>query len=73
MDKFNEFRLIVIMYHMMLFTMFMSDLDMRLNVGYSCFGVVIFGILVNMSLLVITPAKSFNKSCRIRMAQRRRK
>ena len=68
MDLFNEFRLIMIMYHMILFTMFMSDLDMRLNVGYSCSGVIVLGICFNMSLLVIAPTKRIIKSCRIRKA-----
>ena len=49
MDLFNEVRLIVIMYHMMLFTMFVPDLEMREKIGYSCASVVVLGLLFNMS------------------------
>ena len=49
MDIFNEVRLILIMYHMILFTMFVPELDMRENIGYSCSSIVVMGLLFNMS------------------------
>ena len=46
---FNEVRLIVITYHMMLFTLFVPDIDTRNKIGYSCSAVVVIGLLVNMT------------------------
>ena len=71
MDTFREIVLIVIMYHMMLFTMFLSDLELRVKIGYSCSFFVIFGILVNMGKLVISPIKSCSKKCKVKNAKRK--
>ena len=72
MDMFNEIRLVLIMYHMLLFTGFLPDLDMRRKVGYSCSGIIIVGILVNMSQLIISPTKTMIRNCKIRYALQRR-
>lgn len=71
MDLFNEIKLIFIMYHMMLFTMFVSDVDLRVKIGYSCSFLVVFGLLVNMAKLIVTPFKVCVKKCRIRSAKRK--
>lgn len=52
MDKFNEIKIIFIMYHLMLFTMLVPDPDTKFYVGYSCAVFVCVGVLVNMWELI---------------------
>ena len=73
MDYFNEMRLIVIAYHMMLFTVFVPDLETRDYVGYSCATVIILGLIVNMTQLVLGPIKVIKRKLQIRYAQQQNK
>ena len=68
---FNEAKLIMIMYHMLLFTMFVPDPETRFLIGYSCFVFVILGICINMMQLIIEPLKSMKKNCRLRYHKKR--
>ena len=65
MDMFNEIKLIIIMYHMILFTMFVSDIELRVKIGYSCSFFVVFGLIVNMAKLIVSPIKTTIKKCKI--------
>ena len=71
MDTFNEVRLIFIMYHMMLFTMYVSDLGVKVQIGYSCSFFVVFGLLVNMGKLIVFPIKACTKKCKVKYAKRK--
>ena len=55
MDIFNEVKLTFILYHLMMFTDFVTDDEVKFNIGYSCFAVVTIGLFVNMSNLITTP------------------
>ena len=52
MDKFNEIKIIFIVYHLMLFTMLVPDPETKFYIGYSCAIFVCVGVIVNMSDLV---------------------
>ena len=71
MDMFNEVKLIMIMYHMLLFTMFVPDPETRFLIGYSCFVLVILGICINMMQLIVDPIKSMKRNCRLRYHKKR--
>ena len=73
MDVFNEVKLIVIMYHMMLFTMFIPDAETKFLIGYSCCGLVVFGTFINMLMLFIAPIVLCKRYLRIKFAKRRMK
>lgn len=55
MDTFNEVKLILIMYHMMLFTNFVPDIETQYLIGFSCSGFLIIGTAVNMFMLFASP------------------
>ena len=65
MDIFQEAKLIVIMYHLMLFTMFVPDLDTRQKVDYSCFVVILLGIAMSMVKLIVVPVTNCKKKTKI--------
>ena len=72
MDVFNEAKLIVIMYHLMHFTMYVPpESDLRQDIGYSCFMILILGILTNMMMMIVAPIVAFRKKCYICCAKRR--
>ena len=66
MDAFNEVKLIVIMYHMMCFTLFIQDPITKFNIGYSCFIFLVLGLAVNMTMLIVSPIVLLKKWCKIR-------
>lgn len=57
MDIFNEAKLIVIMYHMILFTDFLPDPEAQCQVGISVSVVLVIGTAINMIMLVVQPFK----------------
>ena len=65
MDIFNETKLMVIMYHLMLFTMYVPEIETRYTVGNSCFVIVLLGIAINMITIVVGPFVQCRKNCRI--------
>ena len=58
LDFYNEIKLILIVYHLMLFTMFVPKPETRHSLGYSCFTVMAFSLFVNISSAIITSLKS---------------
>jgi len=52
-DLFNEATLLWVNYTMTSFTDWMSDGDMRFNLGWSLIAVTIFNILINMLVLAV--------------------
>lgn len=69
MDSFNEIKLIVLMYHMMLFTMAVPDPVVKFNIGYSACVCLVLGTMVNMLILIISPIKMTRRKCYIRFAK----
>ena len=65
MTTFNEIKLIVITYHMMLFTDFVGDVDTEYKIGYSCIVFLFFGTAINMSSLVVDPIKLSHHKTRL--------
>mmetsp|Transcript_46320 Transcript_46320/g.61322 ORF Transcript_46320/g.61322 Transcript_46320/m.61322 type:complete len:231 (+) Transcript_46320:378-1070(+) len=57
MDIFNEVKLIFLMYHMVLFTAFVPDAQTKYFIGYSCCVNIVGGIVINMTMMVLIPAK----------------
>ena len=53
LDIMNETKLIVIMYHMILFTDFVPEFETKHNIGYSCLATVCLGIAINMAVIFI--------------------
>ena len=73
MDRFNEAKLIVIMYHIICFTQFVPDPETQFLVGYSCMAVVISGLSINMIELVTQPVRLCRRQFTICMAKRKEK
>ena len=71
MDVFNEIKLIFIMYHMILFTNFVSEPETKEMIGYSCCVFLIAGFSVNMATLIISPFRLLIRYCRIRYAKKK--
>ena len=49
MDVFNEIKIILMMYHLMLFSGFGPNPDIRFQIGYSCAAWIIIGLAINMT------------------------
>ena len=73
MDRFNELKLIVLMYHMMLFTQFVPDAGVRYQIGFSCAGFLVLSTAINMFLLFVTPFRLLQRLCRIRYHKKKAK
>ena len=58
LDIFNEVKLNLIVYHMMLFTMFVPDPEIRQKIGYSCFALMSLAFVINISNAIITPIRA---------------
>ena len=69
MDMFNEVKLILIMYHMMLFTDFVGDPETQHYIGFSCGAMLALGTLINMLMLFITPIQQCKRSLSLRRAK----
>ena len=65
METFNEMKLIVITYHMMLFTDFVGDADTEYKIGHSCNAFLLFGTAINMTTLVVHPIKQSHHKTRL--------
>lgn len=48
LEIFNEIGVILVLYHMLLFTDFVADPLLRYQIGYSCYAITCLIILVNM-------------------------
>ena len=73
MGYFNEMKLILIMYHLMLFTDFVPAIETQDLIGFSCSATLILGTAVNMVMLVVTPSKQLILRCKIYSRKRRAK
>ena len=59
MDVFNEVKVIIIMYHLMLFTDFLPDPNMQSQLGISCSVILVLGTIINMAMLFLQPIVKF--------------
>ena len=59
------------MYHMILFTMFVPDLELREKIGWSCSCVIVLGLLFNMSQIVMAPVKKIKRTIKLRYARKK--
>lgn len=71
MDIFNEVKLILLMYHLLLFTMFVPELETQEKVGLSCFFCLLIGIGINMIQLIVQPLLSAIKKLKLFCFKRR--
>jgi len=51
-EMFSEVVLMFSVYHLICFTPFVPDVEVRFKLGYSCIGVVSFHILVSLLLIL---------------------
>ena len=70
MDLFNEIKLMIIAYHIMLFTAFVPDSKTKWLVGYSCCLALVIGILVNSSKVIVAPIKALRYRVKLWLAKR---
>ena len=73
MNMFNEVKLILIMYHLMLFTMFVPEPEIKYKLGFSCASTVLAGLAVNMSMVVGQPIVLLRNYIRIKLFKVRAK
>jgi len=72
MDIFNDAKLIVLMYHMILFTEFVSDHKTKLYVGYSCVATLILSVSINMLMMIVQPVLATRRSLKLKYAEKQR-
>ena len=70
MDHFNEIKLIVVTYHVMMFTGFVPNAETKWMIGYSCCLALVIGILVNSINVVVSPIRKTKKRIKIWLAKR---
>ena len=65
MERFNEAKLVVIMYHIICFTDYVPDAETKFFIGYSCITFVIGGLLINSYSLITSPFFTLRKKLRL--------
>ena len=65
MERFNEAKLVIIMYHIICFTDYVPDAETKFYIGYSCILFVIGGLLVNSYSLITSPFIVLRKKLRL--------
>lgn len=70
MDTFNEARFLILSYHIMLFTDYVTLKTTQFNIGHSCSAVLLIGLAVNMTMLVVDPVRLVRRSVKICYAKR---
>lgn len=70
MDNFNEIKLLLLMYHIMLFTMMVPDPTLKQQIGISATIFLVGGTAINMGILFIAPVKLLKRKYKIRKAKR---
>ena len=73
MDLFNEIKMLIITYHIMLFSPFVPDIPTQWKIGYSCSATLIIGILVNSTMVIVAPIRLLKRSCQVRYAKKKAK
>jgi len=73
MDLFNEVKLIIIMYNLMLFSLLVHDPLLKYQIGYSCATCVTLGLAINLSILFVKPVRQTKRSCKIYIAKKQMK
>jgi len=68
MDIFNEVKLIVLMYHVVLFTAFVPEPKTKFIIGYSACAAISIGLVVNMTMMVVQPVRLLKKTCKVKYA-----
>ena len=56
LDLINEASILLVTYHLYQFTDFMTDLDMRTNVGYSMILITVLSVLLSIGNVVMSQA-----------------
>ena len=71
-DILNEVKLIVIMYHILHFTMYvpLDHEDLRIGIGFSCAVVIILSIVTSFGVLIIFTIKNCRNRCRLMCSKR---
>ena len=73
LDIFNELKLILIMYHVMLFTPLVPDSETKYQIGYSCCGALVVGVIINLLKMIFDPIYFAKKRCKVRYALKQAK
>mmetsp|Transcript_18400 Transcript_18400/g.24681 ORF Transcript_18400/g.24681 Transcript_18400/m.24681 type:complete len:115 (-) Transcript_18400:967-1311(-) len=67
MDIFNEAKVILLIYHMILFSPFVQDELTQFRIGYSCDVFLLGGLAVNMLMLIVQPIKAYQRKLKTRV------
>ena len=73
MDAFNEVKLILIMYHLILFTTFVPDPETKHEIGFSCLTILFIGLAVNMMMMFVRPVVLLKRYCKLRYHKKKAK
>ena len=73
MDIFNEAKLILMMYHIILFTPLVPEAETKFKIGYSCCGALVISVIINLLQMILEPVYLTKKRCKIRYALKRAK
>ena len=69
MDVFNEAKILILMYHMIIFTEFVDDPELKFQIGYVCSASLLAGVLVNMFMLFSMPFELCKSRLRLKQFQ----
>ena len=70
MDLLHEIKVLVICYHIMLFTPLIHDASLKWKIGYSCCAVLIVGVLVNLIIICQQNGREVKRNCKIKYAKK---
>ena len=73
MDIFNEIKLLMVTYHIMMFTPFVPDPETKWRIGYSCSAVIVIGTFINSTMVILAPFRLLKRSCKTKYAKRQAK
>ena len=73
MDAFNEVKLLLIMYHLCLFTTFVPDPETKHEIGFSCLTILFIGLAFNMIMMFVAPVVLIKRYCKLRYHKKKAK
>ena len=69
-EYFNELILMMVLYTMLCFSPWISDVELKFNIGYICIGFVVIHLLVNLSIIFGATVSILKQRFRMYMAMR---
>lgn len=69
MEIFNEGKLMLLTYHLIIFSPLLHEPDLKYTVGWSACSVILLGLIINLAMTVYIPVKECRKCYAIRKAK----